>query len=97
MARNLIRLSGYEPDVDIPIVYTGLRPGEKMYEECLKKEEGLQKTENNLIFIGKPIEFDENDFFDKLAELKEIAYTDGSEIRQQVKEIVPSYQDMKVQ
>ena len=97
MARNLIRLSGYEPDVDIQIVYTGLRPGEKMYEECLKKEEGLQKTENDLIFIGKPIEFDENEFFDKLAELKEIAYTDGSEIRQKVKKIVPSYQDMKVQ
>lgn len=97
MARNLIRLSGYEPDVDIPIVYTGLRPGEKMFEECLKEEEGLQKTANDLIFIGKPIEFDETEFFDKLAELKTIAYTDGLEIRQKVREIVPSYQDMKVQ
>ena len=91
MARNLIRLSGYEPDVDIPIVYTGLRPGEKMYEECLKKEEGLQKTDNDLIFIGKPIEFDEEAFFKELTELKKLAYEDGTDVRQMVKEIVPSY------
>lgn len=91
MARNLIRLSGYEPDVDIPIVYTGLRPGEKMYEECLKEEEGLQKTANDLIFIGKPIEFDEEAFFESLTELKKLAYEDGSDVRQMVKDIVPSY------
>lgn len=66
MARNLLHLSGYEPDVDIPIVYTGLRLGEKMYEECLKEEEGLQKTANDLIFIGKPIEFDKELFFENL-------------------------------
>lgn len=91
MARNLIRLSGYEPDVDIPIVYTGLRPGEKMYEECLRKEEGLQKTQNDLIFIGKPIEFDEKKFFEELTELKKQAYEDGTDIRKAVREIVPSY------
>lgn len=91
MARNLIRLSGYEPDVDIPIVYTGLRSGEKMYEECLRKEEGLQKTANDLIFIGKPIEFDEKVFFEELTELKALAYEDGAQIKQAVKRIVPSY------
>ena len=91
MARNLIRLSGYEPDVDIPIVYTGLRPGEKMYEECLRKEEGLQKTANDLIFIGKPIEFDEEKFFEDLTELKILTYEDDSDIKSAVKKIVPSY------
>ena len=96
MARNLIRLSGFEPDVDIPIVYTGLRPGEKMYEECLRKEEGLQKTANDLIFIGKPIKFDEEKFFDELVVLKKLAYEDGTDIKQAVKEIVPSYQGTKV-
>lgn len=96
MARNLIRLSGYEPDVDIPIVYTGLRPGEKMYEECLKKEEGLQKTANDLIFIGKPIEFDEEAFFESLTELKKLAYEDGTDVRKMVKEIVPSYVGSRV-
>lgn len=95
MARNLICLSGYEPDVDIPIVYTGLRPGEKMYEECLKEEEGLQKTANDLIFIGKPIEFDEDAFFASLKELKVLAYEDGADIRNAVKKIVPSYQSGK--
>lgn len=92
MARNLIKLSGYEPDVDIPIIYTGLRPGEKMFEECLKDEEGLTKTQNDLIFIGKPIEFDEDEFFDKLAELKKKAYEDDPEMKAVVKELVPSYQ-----
>lgn len=93
MARNLIKLSGYEPDVDIPIVYTGLRPGEKMYEECLKEEEGLQKTDNNLIFIGKPIEFDAETFFDKLVVLKEAAYRESNEVRELVEQIVPIMTD----
>ena len=97
MARNLIRLSGYEPDVDIPIVYTGLRPGEKMYEECLRKEEGLEKTANDLIFVGKPIEFDEEAFFVSLKELKKLAYEDGNGIRKAVKEIVPSYQSKEAE
>lgn len=91
MARNLIRLSGYEPDVDIPIVYTGLRPGEKMYEECLKEEEGLQKTANDLIFIGKPIEFDRDAFFEHLIALKKTAYEDDPEMKLLVEKLVPSY------
>ena len=92
MARNLIKLSGYEPDVDIPIVYTGLRPGEKMFEECLKEEEGLQKTENDLIFIGKPIEFDQEEFFEHLKDLKKTAYEDDPQMKVVVKRLVPSYQ-----
>ena len=95
MARNLIKLSGYEPDVDIKIVYTGLRPGEKLFEECLREEEGLQKTANNLIFIGKPIPFDENEFFENLVELKKTAYEDDPEMKQVVKKLIPSYQYKK--
>ena len=97
LARNLIKLSGLEPDVDIPIVYTGLRPGEKMYEECLKAEEGLAKTANNLIFVAKPIEFDEERLFDDLVELKKKAYQDTDEMKALVKELVPSYQYMAPQ
>lgn len=92
MARNLIKLSGLEPDVDIPIVYTGLRPGEKMFEECLKEEEGLQKTANNLIFIGKPIEYNREEFFEKLKDLKKAAYEDDPKMKEVVKHLVPSYQ-----
>lgn len=92
MARNLIKLSGFEPDVDIPIVYTGLRPGEKMFEECLKEEEGLQKTENDLIFIGKPIAFDREEFFEHLKDLKKTAYEDDPQMKLVVKRLVPSYQ-----
>lgn len=95
MARNLIKLSGYEPDVDIPIVYTGLRPGEKMYEECLREEEGLQKTQNDLIFIGKPIAFDEKAFFVQLEDLKKTAYEDDPEMKAVVSALVPSYQYKK--
>jgi FlaA1/EpsC-like NDP-sugar epimerase len=91
MARNLIKLSGYEPDVDIPIVYTGLRPGEKMYEECLREEEGLQKTQNNRIFIGKPIRFDKDEFFRSLEELKKTAYEDDPQMKEVVSRLVPSY------
>ncbi|MCM1106313.1 MAG: polysaccharide biosynthesis protein [Blautia sp.] len=92
MARNLIKLSGYEPDVDIPIVYTGLRPGEKMFEECLKEEEGLLKTANDRIFIGKPIEYNDEEFFAELARLKELAYADDADMKCAVQRIVPSYQ-----
>ena len=95
MARNLIRLSGYEPDVDIPIVYTGLRPGEKMFEECLKEEEGLQKTANDLIFIGKPIDFDRDEFFEQLADLKKTAYEDDPQMKLVVEKLVPSYRAEK--
>lgn len=91
MARNLIKLSGYEPDIDIKIIYTGLRPGEKLFEECLKEEEGLEKTANNLIFIGKQILFDEKSFFEELKDLKIKAYQDTVEMREMVNKIVPSY------
>lgn len=91
MARNLIKLSGYEPDVDIKIKYTGLRPGEKLYEELLMKEEGLQDTPNHLIHIGKPIALDETTFFNKLTNLKEAVYRETSDVRLLVKDIVPTY------
>ena len=91
MARNLIRLSGYTPDVDIKIEYTGLRPGEKLYEELLMAEEGMKETANKLIHIGKPIEMDEEKFFDKLAELKEACYNDDERIKEKVQKLVPTY------
>lgn len=91
MAKNLIKLSGHEPDVDIKIEYTGLRPGEKLYEELLMKEEGLQETPNNLIHIGKPIEMDEESFFERLIELKEEVYEEVEDIRPFIQELVPTY------
>ena len=92
LARNLIRLSGFKPDVDIKIEYTGLRPGEKLYEEKLMAEEGLKKTENDLIHIGNPIAFDEQEFLGKLEHLNEVAYANKEdEIRNLVKEIVHTY------
>ena len=92
LARNLIRLSGLKPDVDIQIEYTGLRPGEKLYEEKLMAEEGLQKTDNDLIHIGNPIAFDEDAFLAKLEKLMEAAYANREgDIRGLVKEIVPTY------
>ena len=92
LARNLIKLSGFKPDEDIKIVYTGLRPGEKLYEELLMDEEGLQATENKLIHIGKPIEFDDEKFFADLVKLKEFAYEDNGAGKKMVKEMVPTYQ-----
>lgn len=92
MARNLIRLSGFIPDVDIRIEYTGLRPGEKLYEELLKDEEGLQKTANELIFIGRPLEMDDEAFVKKLEELDRASMEDAADIKELVAEIVPSYQ-----
>ena len=91
MARNLIRLSGYEPDVDIPIVYTGLRPGEKLYEELLMDEEGLQDTANEMIHIGHPIEMDDEWFEDKLKLLDKVSRQDSARIKEIVAEIVPTY------
>ena len=91
MARNLIRLSGFTPDVDIKIVYTGLRPGEKLYEEMLMDEEGLQETENKLIHIGKPIEMDDDWFREKLHELDEASRSESDRIRVLVSEVVPTY------
>jgi FlaA1/EpsC-like NDP-sugar epimerase len=91
LAMNLIRLSGYKPNEDIMIEFTGLRPGEKLYEELLMKEEGLQDTDNNLIHIGKPIEINEEKFLEQLEELKVVCYREYDEIREKIKGIVPSY------
>ena len=91
MARNLIRLSGYEPDVDIMIEYTGLRPGEKLFEELLMDEEGLQETENELIHIGKPIEMDDEWFQEKLKELDRESRMEDGRIKEIVAGIVPTY------
>ena len=92
MARNLIRLSGYVPDVDIKIEYTGLRPGEKLFEELLMDEEGLQDTENKLIHIGKPIEMDDDWFRAKLQELDEASRHESADMKRIVSQIVPTYQ-----
>ncbi len=91
LAENLISLSGYKPYVDIKIEFTGLRPGEKVYEEKLLAEEGLQRTDNRLIHIGKPIEYDEEEFLATLSELKKSMVNDDSDIRALVKKIVPTF------
>lgn len=91
LARNLIKLSGLKPDEDIKIEYTGLRPGEKLYEELLMAEEGLQKTAHEKIFIGKPLKFDREEFLKQLQELKKEAYQDGEHIRESVRAIVSTY------
>lgn len=91
LALNLIRLSGYKPYEDIDIQFTGLRPGEKLYEELLMSEEGLQSTENELIHIGKPIEFDEEEFRKQLEILDEMSRTDSYKIKEKVMEVVPTY------
>ena len=91
MARNLIRLSGFTPDVDIKVEYTGLRPGEKLFEELLMAEEGMQETPNKLIHIGKPIEMDDVAFKKKLRQLDEAAYQETDRMRKLVAEVVPTY------
>ena len=91
LARNLIRLSGFKPDIDIKIEYTGLRPGEKLYEEKLMAEEGLRTTPNKLIHIGSPIPFDIDVFLTQLEPLMERAYANSADIRDTVEEMVSTY------
>lgn len=91
LAKNLIRLSGYTLGVNMEIKYTGLRPGEKLYEELLTKEEELQKTENDLIFIGKPLEFDEVHFLSQLRELEKEAMEESPHIKERVASIISTY------
>ena len=91
LAENLIKLSGFVPYKDIKIEFTGLRPGEKLYEELLMSEEGLKATENSLIHIGKPIEFDEDVFYKTLDEMKTCMYNENVDVRELIKRIVPTY------
>lgn len=91
LARNLIKLSGLKPDVDIRVEYTGLRPGEKLYEEKLMAEEGLKKTPNSLIHVGCPIPFETDVFLEQMQSLMEAAYTNDEHIREKVAEIVTTY------
>lgn len=90
MARNLIKLSGLEPDVDIKIEFIGLRPGEKLYEEMLMKEEGMKTTPNKMIHIGQPIQLPD-DFFDQLEDLRQSAFDEDSDIRKDVQHMVDTY------
>ena len=91
LARNLIRMSGYKPDLDIKVEYSGLRPGEKLYEEKLMSEEGLRKTDNDLIHIGNPIPFEIETFLDQLDKLMEAAYKNKDDIRELMMEVVKTY------
>ena len=91
LAANLIKLSGLKPGKDIEIVYTGLRPGEKLYEEKLMAEEGLKKTDNDLIFIGQPIEFDMDYFMNEIDGLMLAAYKNAEDIRERVGRLVSTY------
>lgn len=91
LARNMIRLSGFEPDVDIPVVYTGLRPGEKLYEELLLSGEGMQKTKNDLIYIGHEIAFDPAAFEENLMLLRAIPESDEPALRAKLRELVPTF------
>ena len=92
LAENLIRLSGFTPYKDIQIEFTGLRPGEKLYEELLMSEEGLQSTENELIHIGRPIDFDEDELFETLDIMSKVMYDEETNMLSLVKKIVPTYQ-----
>lgn len=91
MAENMIKLSGFKPYEDIPIKITGLRPGEKLYEELLMDEEGLEKTQNELIFIGKPIEMDDTIFEEHLKQLDQLSKSETDRMKQIVAEIVQTY------
>lgn len=96
LARNLIKLSGLKPDVDIKIVYSGLRPGEKLFEEKLMSEEGIRKTDNELIFIGNPLNFDHDCFIRNLSNLINAAYHNEGSVKSIVKDIVTTYEPQEV-
>lgn len=91
LARNLIHLSGFTPDEDIEIRYTGLRPGEKLFEEMLMDEEGLRETANKLIHIGQPIRISEEHFLEQLAQLETACEQNSPQIRALIARIVPTY------
>ena len=93
LAENMIRLSGFEPYHDINIEFTGLRPGEKLYEELLMDEEGLERTDNSLIYIGKPIKLDEDEFWKSIDELYDIAIDETSDIRAALHRLVPTFNE----
>lgn len=93
LAKNLIRLSGFEPETDIKIKFTGLRPGEKLHEELLLAEEGLQATKNNKIFVAQPVPTDFENIRTEIDRLKEMSMTDAEDVREQIKNIVPAFND----
>ena len=91
LARNLIKMSGFKPDEDIKIVYTGLRPGEKLYEEKLMAAEGNKKTDNDLIYVGMPLDIDEDKFLEQLKKLYIAANNNDESIFDLVENTVPTY------
>ena len=91
LAKNLILLSGHKPGEEVRIEFSGLRPGEKLYEEMLMEEEGMQETANKLIHIGKPIQFDEEEFLERLEQLRDYVVNEPDDIRTFVQRIVPTY------
>ena len=93
MARKMIRLSGFEPDVDIKIEYTGLRPGEKLYEELLLKSEGLEKTDNSLIYIGHQVIYTPEQIEEKMDALRDVLYAENPVVRNTMLNLIKEPED----